>query len=141
MTEARWLNCKYIPTTEEYINISLVSSGYPLLMTTSYIGMGEIATEKIFKWVTNESKFVKASTTFARLMDDIVSNERIITNAWKDINEECLRPTKVAKPFVMRILNLARFADVIYKGQDNFTHADGVTKTYIQALFVDPVPT
>ncbi|OIW15246.1 hypothetical protein TanjilG_17566 [Lupinus angustifolius] len=171
MTEARWLNCKYIPTTEEYTNISLVSCGYPLLATTSYIGMGDIATEEIFKWVTKEPKIIKASSVVGRLMDDIVSNEfeqkrehvasflecymrqygmsredainecrRRVTNAWKDINEECLRQTKVPKPFVMRILNLTRSIDVIYKDQDNFTHAGGVMKTYIQALLVDPVP-
>ncbi|XP_019420576.1 PREDICTED: probable terpene synthase 2 isoform X2 [Lupinus angustifolius] len=171
MTEARWLNCKYIPTTEEYTNISSVSCGYPLLATISYIGMGDIATEEIFKWVTNEPKIVKASTIVCRLMDDIVSNEfeqkrehvssflecymrqygmsredainecrRRVTNAWKDINEECLRPTKVPNTFMMRILNLARFMDVIYKDRDNFTHADGVMKMYIQALLVDPVP-
>ncbi|CAL0323424.1 unnamed protein product [Lupinus luteus] len=170
MTEARWLNYKYIPTIEEYTNISSISCGYSLLTTISYIGMGDIATEEIFKWVTNEPKIVKASTIVCRLMDDIVSNEfeqkrehvssflecymrqygmsredainecrKRVINAWKDINKECLRPTKVPKPFMMRILNLARFMDVIYKDQDNFTHADGVMKIYIQALLVDPV--
>ncbi|KAK7257295.1 hypothetical protein RIF29_31165 [Crotalaria pallida] len=171
MTEARWLKRNYIPTTEEYTQVSLVSCCYPLLTTTSYIGMGDIATEDIFKWVTNEPKIVKASSVVCRLMDDIVSNEfeqkrdhvasflecymkqygvsredainecrKRITNAWKDINEECLRPTKVPKPFVMRILNLTRFIDVIYKDEDNFTHAGGVMKQYIEALFVDPMP-
>ncbi|CAL0323422.1 unnamed protein product [Lupinus luteus] len=116
--------------------------------------MGDIATEEIFKWVTNEPKIVKASTIVCRLIDDIVFEQKRehvssflecymrqygmsredainecrkrVINAWKDINKECLS-------------DLARFMDVIYKDQDNFTHADGVMKMYIQALLVDPV--
>ncbi|KAK7257292.1 hypothetical protein RIF29_31161 [Crotalaria pallida] len=75
MTEARWLKRKYIPTIEEYIKVSSVSCCYTLLATTSYIGMGDIATKDIFKWVINEAKIMKASTIVCRLMDDIVSNE------------------------------------------------------------------
>ncbi|XP_061350296.1 probable terpene synthase 2 [Gastrolobium bilobum] len=171
MTEARWLNSNYVPTTEEYTRISTMSTCYLLLTTTSYIGMGDIATEDIFKWVTNQPKIVYASCLLCRLMDDIVSNKfeqkrghvssflecymreygesreaaiedcrKRVTNAWKDINEECLRPTKVPMPFLTRVLNLSRFMDVIYKDEDNFTHAGGVMKTYIKALLVDPVP-
>lgn len=61
-------------------------------------------------------------------------------DAWKDINEECLRPTEVPMPFLTRILNLSRFMDVIYKDGDNYTHSGGVMKTYIEALLVDLVP-
>lgn len=75
MTEARWLNKKYKPTLEEYIRISIESSGYALVTTTSYIGMGATATEDIFKWISNEPKILYASIVLCRLMDDIVSNE------------------------------------------------------------------
>lgn len=75
ITEARWLNCNYSPTTEEYINISSVSCCYQLLATTSYIGMGDIATEDIFSWVTNKPKILYAASVLCRLMDDIVSSE------------------------------------------------------------------
>ena len=48
-----------------------------------------------------------------------------LENAWKDINEECLRPTAV--------LNFSRAADEVYKGQkDAFTHLGEVTKNNIQ---------
>ncbi|KAK7312914.1 hypothetical protein VNO77_37157 [Canavalia gladiata] len=170
MTEARWLNSNYIPTIEEYLSTSTISCCYSLLATTSYIGMGDIATENIFKWITNGPKIIKASSIVCRLMDDIVSSafeqkrghvasflecymkqfdesrevaidecNKRIANAWKDMNEECLRPTKVPMPFLMRILNLSRFIDVFYKDQDNYTHSGGIMKTYIKALLVDPV--
>ncbi|KAJ1378004.1 Terpenoid cyclases/protein prenyltransferase alpha-alpha toroid [Sesbania bispinosa] len=168
MTEARWLNNNYLPTIEEYLNISLPSCGYPMLATTSFIGMGDIATEDIFKWGNIEAKIFNACAVICRLMDDIVSNEerghvcsflecymkqygksmedainecrKRTANAWKDINEEFLRPTEVPMAFLTRALNLSRFMDVIYKDIDNYTHAEGVMKTYIKALLVDPVP-
>ncbi|MED6124418.1 hypothetical protein PIB30_058717 [Stylosanthes scabra] len=75
MTEAKWLKNNYIPTMAEYIQTSAVSSGYPILITISFIGMGDMATEDIFKWVTSKPKMVRASAIMCRIMDDIVSNE------------------------------------------------------------------
>nr|KYP34499.1 (+)-delta-cadinene synthase isozyme A [Cajanus cajan] len=63
-----------------------------------------------------------------------------ITNAWKDINEECLMPTSVPMPFLQRILNITRFIDVFYKDKDNYTHSGGLMKECIKALLIDPVP-
>ena len=75
MIEAKWFNNNYVPTTEEYIHTSAISCTYPLLTTISCIGMGDIATEDIFRWATSGPKIVKASSIICRLMDDIVSNE------------------------------------------------------------------
>nr|KYP53455.1 (+)-delta-cadinene synthase isozyme A [Cajanus cajan] len=171
MTEAKWFNNNYKPTIEEYLHVSAISCGYSLMTITSYIGMGDMVTEDIFKWATNEPKFLRAISIGGRLMDDIASNEfeqkrghvssflecymnqydesreaaihecqnRIIDN-WKDINEECLMPTKVPMPFLRRPFNLACFMDVFYKDEDNFTHSGGIMKTSIKALLLDPVP-
>ncbi|RYQ94606.1 hypothetical protein Ahy_B08g089543 isoform D [Arachis hypogaea] len=165
MTEVKWLNNKYIPTMAEYIQTSAISSGYPLLIAISYVGMGDIATKDIFKWVTNKPKIVTASANMCRIMDDIVSNEfeqkrehiasiiecymrdcgvskeeaiqelqKRVTDAWKDINEEFLKPTEVPRLFLMNILNMSRFMDVMYKDEDCYTHAEGKMKKCIQAL-------
>ncbi|MED6124420.1 hypothetical protein PIB30_058719 [Stylosanthes scabra] len=171
MTEAKWLNNNYIPTIAEYIQTTTISSGYPLLIIVSYIGMGDMATENIFKWVTSKPKIVTASTIICRIMDDIVSNEfeqkrehiasllecymrecnaskeeaiqklrKRVTDAWKDINEECLKTTEVSMPFLMRVLNMSRFMDVMYKDEDCYTHAEGKMKKCIEALLVNAVP-
>jgi hypothetical protein len=63
-----------------------------------------------------------------------------VTNAWKDINEECLYPTTVPMPLVMPILNLARVIDVIYKDEDGYTNAGVVLKDFVASLLVEPVP-
>ncbi|KAK9222103.1 hypothetical protein WN944_010535 [Citrus x changshan-huyou] len=62
-----------------------------------------------------------------------------VSNAWKDINEDCLRPTVVPMPLLMRILNLTRDADVTYKYDDGYTFAE-VLKDFIASLFINPVP-
>ncbi|XP_024625748.2 (-)-germacrene D synthase [Medicago truncatula] len=153
------------------MRISKKSGAYPLLILTSYIGMGDITTKEIFSWVSNEPRIVNAAATLCRLMDEIVSSEfeqkrghvcslldcymkqfdmsreaaiqeckNCMTIVWKDINEECLRPTKVPMPFMICVLNLSRFMDVIYKNKDNYTDSNGLMKTFIKEVLVDPVP-
>jgi (-)-germacrene D synthase len=70
----------------------------------------------------------------------IEEGRKRIANAWKDLNEECLRPTQVPMPILTIILNLSRFMDVVYKDKDNFTHPEGEMKTFIKALLIDPIP-
>ena len=67
------------------------------------------------------------------------SRNRVI-DAWKDINEECLRPTKVPMLFLIRVLNLTRYMAVMYKDENSYTHAGGIMKKHIEAVLVDPVP-
>lgn len=170
-TEAQWFSRKYIPTIEEYMALGIVNSGYYLITTTSFVGMGCIATEEVFQWLTNNPKIVNASSKIARLMDDIVSNEfeqerghgasaiecymnehgvsredavnelsRQVTNAWKDINEELLDPIQVPKPLLMRVLNLSRVIDVLYKDGDCYTNSQGSTKNDIISILLNPCP-
>ncbi|KAL6315903.1 hypothetical protein AAG906_013248 [Vitis piasezkii] len=147
--EAKWLHEEHVPTFEEYMRVALVSSGYCMLATTSFVGMGEIATNEAFDWVTSDPKIMSSSNFIARLMDDIESHKfeqkrRHVAsavecymkqygvseeqNAWLDINQECLKPTAVSMPLLARILNLTRTADVIYKEQDSYTHVGKVMR-------------
>ena len=59
-------------------------------------------------------------------------------SAWMDINEECLDPTDLPKPLLLRVLNLSRVMDVLYKDGDCYTHSKGSTKKDIVALLLDP---
>ncbi|KAJ4724609.1 Terpene synthase [Melia azedarach] len=64
--------------------------------------------------------------------------EIMIDNAWKDVNEGCMRPTAVAMPLVTVILNVARIGEVFYKKVDGITNPQHF-KHYIKQLFVDPI--
>ena len=74
--------------------------------------------------------------------EQVVHDEfnRQVANAWKDINEECIRPMVVPKPLLMRCLNLTRSLDVIYKEGDNYTHVGKEMKNNVASMLIDPVP-
>ncbi|XP_020416962.1 (-)-alpha-pinene synthase-like isoform X2 [Prunus persica] len=69
-----------------------------------------------------------------------VFNKQVV-DLWKDINEELLiKPTVVPRPVLMRILNLTRVVDLLYKRGDGFTHVGKLMKDIVASLFLDPVP-
>lgn len=63
-----------------------------------------------------------------------------VSNAWKNINEDFLNPTEVAKPLLMPALNISRVMDLLYKDEDGYTHSKGSTKNHIEALLLNPYP-
>ncbi|KAL6316141.1 hypothetical protein AAG906_015971 [Vitis piasezkii] len=64
-----------------------------------------------------------------------------VEKAWKDINQEFLRPTAIPMPLLTRVLNFARTGDFMYKGrEDIFTNVGEVIKDNVASLFIDPVP-
>ncbi|KAJ9560413.1 hypothetical protein OSB04_005573 [Centaurea solstitialis] len=66
--------------------------------------------------------------------------KKIIENAWKDVNEGCLKPTEVSKDLLVLNLNLARVIDVFYRYDDAFTFPGKSLKEFITVLFLDSVP-
>ncbi|KAG6663416.1 probable sesquiterpene synthase [Carya illinoinensis] len=65
---------------------------------------------------------------------------RQVSDAWKDVNENCMRPTAVPMAILMRLLNLSRAIDVIYKEEDGYTLVGKEMKAKIESLLVYPVP-
>ncbi|KAG5546366.1 hypothetical protein RHGRI_018519 [Rhododendron griersonianum] len=69
-----------------------------------------------------------------------VEFEQRVTNAWKDINAECLRPTAVPMPLLARVLNLARVINLIYTGEDGYTNSGKRLKECVTSMLIDSVP-
>ncbi|PON61424.1 Squalene/phytoene synthase [Parasponia andersonii] len=65
---------------------------------------------------------------------------KLVENAWKDINQEFLRPTTAPRPILMRVLNFARVMDLIYKEDDGYTRVGKVTRDGVAALLINSVP-
>ncbi|KAL0409374.1 UNVERIFIED_CONTAM: Viridiflorene synthase [Sesamum radiatum] len=65
--------------------------------------------------------------------------KKIAENAWKDINEECVKEKSVSMEVLKRVVNLSRLMiDVVYKhNQDGYTHPEKVLKPLITGLLVD----
>nr|AGB05610.1 sesquiterpene synthase 1 [Valeriana officinalis] len=170
--EAIWYHNGYVPTFDEYLKVALISCGYMLLSTISFVGMGvTTVTKPAFDWVTNNPLILIASCTINRLADDKVGHEleqerghvasgvecymkhnnatkqevviefnKRISNAWKDINQECLHPLPVPLHLVVRPLYLACFMNVFYKDEDWYTHSNTQMKECINSLLVESVP-
>nr|UTK56353.1 TPS1 [Atractylodes lancea] len=172
MTEAKWGNEGYIPTTEEHISVALISSGTKHLVTTSFVGMNDMITEESFKWVSTNPPLIKAAAAVGRFVDDIVSHKeeqerkhvasvvecymeqfdvtedhvydlvnKKIDQAWKEIVRESLMCKDVPMALIMRAINFARGMEVMYKGQDNYTHMGDEMINHIKSLFVDSIST
>ncbi|CAK9142770.1 unnamed protein product, partial [Ilex paraguariensis] len=140
--EAKWFNEGYVPTTEEYMEVALVSCGYMMLSTTSFVGMGELATKEHEQERGHEALAVECymKQHGASKQEAYAEFGKQVTNAWKDINQECLHPTAVPMPFLMRVLNLACFMNPLYKDGYGYTNSKTKCKTYVTSLLVDSVP-
>ncbi|KAF5812091.1 putative (-)-beta-caryophyllene synthase [Helianthus annuus] len=75
MVEAKWAYEEYVPTIEEHMSISIVSSGCYMLIATCFVGMGDMVTDETLKWVLTHPPLVKASGVIGRLMDDLCSRK------------------------------------------------------------------
>ncbi|KAL8250840.1 hypothetical protein R6Q59_034533 [Mikania micrantha] len=62
-----------------------------------------------------------------------------IEESWKEINHESLKCKDVEMPVIMRVINLARAMDVLYKDKDHFTHVDEELINHIKSLVLDAV--
>ncbi|RVW82922.1 Sesquiterpene synthase [Vitis vinifera] len=65
--------------------------------------------------------------------------QKQVVDAWRDINEEFLRPTVVPMPLLMCVLNLSRVMDVIYTGGDGYTHVGKVMKNNVASLLIHSI--
>ena len=63
-----------------------------------------------------------------------------IMNAWKDMNEECLKCTQVLMPLLTCVVNFACAIDRLYKNQDEYTHVGKLMKDLIAWMLIDLVP-
>lgn len=73
--EAKWLHGHDIPPVEEYMDVALMTCGYPMLIMSTFVVMGDIVTKEILDRVFTLPKIVKASAMICRLMDDIVGHK------------------------------------------------------------------
>ncbi|KAG8492548.1 hypothetical protein CXB51_009999 [Gossypium anomalum] len=62
-----------------------------------------------------------------------------VENAWKDINQELLKPTEMPTEVLNRSLNLAKVIDMVYKEGDAYTYTGKAIKDAITSVLIEPV--
>ncbi|KAL3503370.1 hypothetical protein ACH5RR_037819 [Cinchona calisaya] len=71
-----------------------------------------------------------------------------IEDAWKVLNQQFYKPSNSSaaakyvpcKAVLLRVLNLARVIDVVYKHNDEYTHVGEAMRSYVNSLLIEPVP-
>ncbi|XP_042047803.1 (-)-5-epieremophilene synthase STPS3-like [Salvia splendens] len=168
--EAKWFIQGYLPPFEEYLKNALITCTYCYHTTTALLGdksatkkdfewlsekpkmlvagllicrvIDDIATYEVEKERGQSATGIESymRDNGATIEEAVAKFFEIATDAWKDINEECMRPSPYSRDVLMRILNLERIIDVTYKGnEDGYTQPEKVLKPHIVALFVDPI--
>nr|GME12961.1 (-)-germacrene D synthase-like [Ipomoea batatas] len=129
---------------EEYIKVSLVTGAYMMLSTTSIVGMqGDIVTKEALDWQQRghvDSAVECYMKQYGKSKEETFNEfQERVSNAWKDINQECLNPTAFPKSILVRVVNLARVIDLLYKDGDTYTHSSTETKDIITSVLIDPI--
>ncbi|KAJ0588395.1 putative (-)-beta-caryophyllene synthase [Helianthus annuus] len=98
MTETNWAHKGIVPTTDEHIAVSYISSGYGMLIATCFVGMGDMVTDESFEWALSKPPIVKASCVMARLMNDFYSQKKMVDRDRIRANEVLMNDYFVENP-------------------------------------------
>ncbi|KAJ6858528.1 hypothetical protein NC652_040960 [Populus alba x Populus x berolinensis] len=66
--------------------------------------------------------------------------QKMVANGWKDINEDCMRPTNAPMLLLQHTVNLVRVHDVTYGDDDDAYTIPLSLKDYVTLLYVEQVP-
>ncbi|KAG6495340.1 beta-eudesmol synthase-like [Zingiber officinale] len=75
LEEAKWGIERHVPSLDEHLHNSLISSGCSIISCASFVGMGEMATKEVFEWHSSFPKAIEACCVIGRLLNDIRSHE------------------------------------------------------------------
>ncbi|CAN6270906.1 unnamed protein product [Urochloa humidicola] len=73
LQEQIWTSQKYQPSFKEHEEVSIISSGLPMLTTVTLMGYGDVATQEVFKWVGSVPEMVRAGAQVTRFLNDLSS--------------------------------------------------------------------
>ena len=62
-----------------------------------------------------------------------------VENAWKSMNNEYLTWTSIPSKLLIRVINLARMMETMYKNIDGYTDSK-ILKEWISVLLDQPIP-
>ncbi|XP_057772197.1 germacrene A synthase-like [Salvia miltiorrhiza] len=167
--EAKWVIEGYIPNFKEYLKNGFITSTYCYLLTSFLLGIESARRQdfqwisknpKILVSQLEIVRLVDDAATYevekergqvatgidCYMKENGVTKEEAIAkfwemsrNAWKECNEECLRPSCYkSRDTLTRILNFGRVVEVSYKNnEDGYTNPEKVLKPHIVGLLVN----
>ncbi|KAJ6907944.1 terpene synthase 6 [Populus alba x Populus x berolinensis] len=168
IVEAQWCNDRFVPPLKEYVRNGKISIGFMATTTvffvveTARIEELEWLTSKakiseagcLFLRLMNDivtHEFEQKREHCASAIECYMKEYKVSMNeavkelqktsadAWKDINEDCLKPTSISMNLLNVCVNNARATDVVYESNDAYTNASCL-KGRISLLFVEKIP-
>ena len=73
LQEAIWSSQKYQPSFKEHEELSIMTSGLPMLTILTLMGYGDEATQEVFEWVSSVPEMVRAGSQVTRFLNDLSS--------------------------------------------------------------------
>ncbi|KAK8448374.1 hypothetical protein SEVIR_7G042600v4 [Setaria viridis] len=73
LQEQIWTSQKYQPSFKEHEEVSIISSGLPMLTIVTLMGYGDVATQEVFEWVSSVPEMVRAGSQVTRFLNDLSS--------------------------------------------------------------------
>ncbi|XP_038697205.1 probable terpene synthase 6 [Tripterygium wilfordii] len=168
--EAEWFHRRCVPPFDEYMETGLITITFRALLAPSFLGIDSVGADafewlknsKILRAsqaigrLMNDTATRKveqklghsASSLQCYMNENGVSEEEaikyireeVIESAWKDINEEQMRPNIVVpRELLMLVVNLARVAHSFYNVNDVYTNTT-YSKEHVKTTFVEPYP-
>ncbi|XBI69442.1 hypothetical protein VPH35_064145 [Triticum aestivum] len=168
--ESEWFHSNYIPSFQDHIKNSVISTGAPATFVTSLIGMGDEVTEETFQWAIGCTDAVKACSEVARFMNDMTAfqhgknkldaassvdsyiNQHHVTGevamaAVGKLVEDAWKTTNQARFDrramllpLERIIRLTKSMTLMYRGNINLYTFTSGNKDKIQQQFIEPIP-
>ncbi|CAJ2655848.1 unnamed protein product [Trifolium pratense] len=168
LIEAKWCNEGYIPTYDEYKANGIKSSALSMLLL-SFIGLGEFSNKELLDWIFSDPKIIDATSTIARLVDDMGSHkfeqQRVHVASsveccmkqydmslqeaykfiFKDIEDYWIVMNEeclnldIPSPVLESILNVARASEFVYENFQDKYTNGELMKDSIDILILDPI--
>ncbi|KAL3564726.1 hypothetical protein D5086_032772 [Populus alba] len=140
--EAEWADKCHVPTFDEYVRNGLATSAYGVIMAASFLGMEEVAggeeMNKRGDCASGVECYMKQyDASEKKAIEEI---QKMDVNAWKDINEDCMRPTNAPMLLLQHFVNLIRVTDVSYGNDDDAYTIPSSLKDYVTLLYIEQVP-
>ncbi|XXG55736.1 hypothetical protein AAC387_Pa03g3337 [Persea americana] len=120
--EAQWFDSGYIPKFDEYLDNALLSAKQQ---------RGDVP-KSIQCYMHETGSSVEVAANHIR---------DLISDGWKELNAECLKPTSLSQHYVGVAPNSARAGALMYhQGIDGLGDPPAKTNAHITSIFFEPVP-
>ncbi|CAL5033909.1 unnamed protein product [Urochloa decumbens] len=73
LRETIWNGQNYQPSFKEHEEVSIMSSGLPMLTIITLMGYGDVVTQEVFEWISNVPEMVRAGSQVTRFLNDLSS--------------------------------------------------------------------